>query len=105
MWDDSKFKKILSWPEFADVKAELEDPDWLTFTHGLHSTANEGCTGPLCRWARREMKFNQRKKKLGDSYQPIRRKTGRDPILEYLAECHRYDRLSREIEGKKVRTA
>lgn len=62
MLDEAEFDKkwywveeVLTWPELADVKAELEDVTrFKTHVHGRRYGYRLGCRGPLCTKANRD---------------------------------------------------
>ena len=81
-----------TWPE--DVRAELEDPSFITRKHYSRATYALGCRGPLCRKAekdrgreRNEVKAKDRGREYRPKRNPLEAKADREMdniVEEYL---------------------
>lgn len=56
-----------------EIRAELADPTYQQYRHGRCATNNRGCSGPMCRWARRNWRRENRAelaRRRGKPYDP-----------------------------------
>lgn len=96
-------EQILTLPEMADVRAEIEDPRFATRRHGSRATSALGCSGPLCKKAERDRmrKRNEEKAKAaGREFRPRSRKYDRDALLEAVFEWHKIDLAVRRVQAE-----
>ena len=88
-----------------EVTAELADPRTLDKTHGLVSTYNAGCRGPLCQKANRDYartKYAKRAKLAGAVASPhvkLRTERDHDALLTLLQEQHARSRAAESAKS------
>lgn len=86
-----------------EIREELADPTFQKYRHGRCATNNRGCSGPMCRWARRVWRDSNaatRAKLEGRKYRP------RPSLEKQLTDelCRTFDQyLDREWLGRKVK--
>lgn len=83
--------------ENADIRAELDNPEFANRTHATRSTYAGGCRGPLCRKSERDrarQRHEQKQKAKGVKVKPAapRPERERDYFLRRVIYWHRHMR-------------
>jgi hypothetical protein len=77
----------------ADVRAELEDPEYITRSHYSRATYAEGCRGPLCRKAERDRGRRRNEHRATEAGREYEAKSDQrmedDPLLDRIIDWHR----------------
>lgn len=95
---------VLEWPEMADVKNELADPNFASRRHGSRATYALGCRGPLCRKKERDRARIRNKTRAQAQHreyvESVNRKYDRDELLDALFIWHVQELALRRVEGR-----
>lgn len=95
---------LLTWPEMADVLAEINDPRFGGRSHGSRATYAVKCRGPLCTKVEREKqraKNERTARAAGRPYQAsIHRKYDRDALLTAIIRWHKREMALRRLEAR-----
>jgi hypothetical protein len=101
MQDEISIEEILKWPEMEDIRAELDDPRFLTRSHGSRSTYALKCHGTLCKYAERvrgRKRTEQKAVNEGRRVQLRGRMYDRDALIEAIIVWHKKEMALRRLE-------
>lgn len=84
-----------------DIRAELEDPEFITRKHYSRATYALGCHGPLCRKAERDRGRLRNEERAGEDYSPALGIRVPDPDnIDEIIEWHISDLNERRLNAK-----
>lgn len=90
------------WAELPeDIRAELEDEEYITRKHYSRSTYALGCHGPLCQKAERDRGRRRNEQRAGEGYTPALEYRVEDPPnIEAIIEWHINDLAERRATAR-----